>query len=354
MERNVGFWTAYTMCLCMFVVGTTVLILGRKIYIDRPPEGTIVTNAFRIVGAMIKYRHEDGAKPSWQAANGHQPTTLWDDEFVDEVKRALVGCKVFLIYPIYWLCYGQFSNNFVSQAAQMNGHGIPNDFMQNFDPISIIVFVPLLDLLLFPYLRTLGIRFLPISRITLGFIIMSFGMVWAAVVQHYIYTKPPCYVEVGACSDDAPPYNNIHIASQVGAYIFIGLSEILASATGYEYAYTKAPPRLKSFVQSLFLLTNAFGSALNECFLPVLYDPAIMWMYAGIGIACFVCGILIWIFFSALNKTEDKMNYIEGDVKVHTTDDSGELGDVASETNTPPTIVPAGNDEKADEKTEKA
>ena len=313
MERNKGFWTAYTMCLCMFVVGTTILILGRKLYIDLPPEGTVVTDSFRIIGSMIRHRHEDGAKPSWQASRGLEPTTRWDDEFVDEVKRALVGCKVFVIYPIYWLCYGQFSNNFVSQAAQMDGHSIPNDFMENFDPISIIVFVPILDLLLFPYLRERGIRFLPISRIATGFIVMSFGMVWAAVVQHYIYTKPPCYVNVSSpkCSQG---YNNIHIASQVGAYVFIGISEILASATGYEYAYTKAPPRLKSFVQSLFLLTNAFGSALNEAFLPVLGDPDIMWMYSGIGIACFVCGILIWIFFHGLNKKEDEMNYLEGDV----------------------------------------
>lgn len=41
----------------------------------------------------------------------------WDDQFVDEVKRALVACRVFLLYPIYWVVYGQFSNNFVSQGT---------------------------------------------------------------------------------------------------------------------------------------------------------------------------------------------------------------------------------------------
>lgn len=94
----------------------------------------------------------------------------------------------------------------------------------------------------------------------------------------------------------------------------IGIAEIFASATGYEYAYTKAPPRLKSFVQSLFLLTNAFGSALNEAFLPVLYDPAILWMYVGITVACFICGCLVWIFFHKLNDKEEEMNFIEHDV----------------------------------------
>lgn len=320
MERAKGYWTAYTLCLCMFILGTTVLVLGRKMYVDRPPSGTIVTDAFRIIGIMIRNRNTNAPKPSWQTERGMQPSDRWDDQFVDEVKRALTACKVFLIYPIFWLCYGQFSNNFVSQALQMAGHGIPNDFMQNFDAISIILFVPILDLLVYPFLLKHNIRFKPISRITSGFIVMSFGMVWAAVVQHYIYTRPPCYGKP-LCEDSEvdgqAQGNDIHIASQVGAYVFIGIAEILASATGYEYAYTKAPPRLKSFVQSLFLLTNAFGAALNEAFLPVLYDPAIMWMFAGIGIACFLCGCLVWILFRHLNDQEEKLNYMEKDVVVH-------------------------------------
>lgn len=317
MERDVGFYSAFTMCLCMFVVGTTVLILGRKIYIERPPTGTIVTDAFKVVGLMIRYRNTDGAKPSWLAEAGASATVNWDDTFVDEVKRALIACKVFLIYPIFWLCYGQFSNNFVSQALQMAGHGIPNDLMQNFDPIAIIVFLPILDQIVYPFLRKRGIRFKPISRITFGFFVMSLAMMYAAIIQHVIYTRPPCYgkplCDASIVNGEAQG-NDIHIAIQTPAYVMIGIAEIFASATGYEYAYTKAPPRLKSFVQSLFLLTNAFGSALNEAFLPVLYDPAILWMYVGITVACFICGCLVWIFFHKLNDKEEEMNFIEHDV----------------------------------------
>ena len=60
--------------------------------------------------------------------------------------------------------------------------------------------------------------------------------------------------------------------------MLIGISEIFASVTGLEYAYTKAPPGMKSFVQAMYLLTNAFGSALGEALTPVAYDPAILWM----------------------------------------------------------------------------
>jgi POT family proton-dependent oligopeptide transporter len=71
---------------------------------------------------------------------------------------------------------------------------------------------------------------------------------------------------------------------------------------------------MKSFVQSLFLLTNAFGAAINEAFVPALYDPAIMYVYAGLAVGSFLCGCLIWVLFGKLNETEESMNYIEGDV----------------------------------------
>ncbi|CAO2657034.1 Nn.00g058370.m01.CDS01 [Neocucurbitaria sp. VM-36] len=318
MERDVDFWSAYLLCLCVFLVGTLVLVLGRKVYVVRPPQGSVVTDAFRVIWMMIKNRKMDGAKPSYQAGLGRDSNLRWDDHFVEEVKRALVACKVFTFYPIYWVVYNNFSNNFVTQAGQMSGHGIPNDLMQNFDPISIIVVLPIMDRFIFPLLRKWKIPFPPINRIVAGFWIASLAMVYAAVIQYYIYQAGPCYghplCDAAADADGVIQGNNIHIATQTGAYMLIGISEIFASVTGLEYAYTKAPPSMKSFVQSMFLLTNAFGAAIGEALNPLLYDPAIQWMFVGLAVASFVAGCLIWILFHHLNATEDEMNALDQDV----------------------------------------
>jgi POT family proton-dependent oligopeptide transporter len=316
MERDIDFWSAYLLCLCVFLVGTLVLVLGRKVYVVRPPQGSIITDAFRVIGIMIKNRNMDAPKPSYQAGVGREPSTRWDDHFVEEVKRALVACKIFCFYPIYWVVYGQFSNNFVTQAGQMEGHGIPNDLMQNFDPIAIIVFLPLVDQFLMPALRKAKIPFPPVNRIVAGFWIASLAMVYAAVIQHFIYQAGPCYDHPLCPASEVNGVlqgNKIHIAAQTGAYILIGLSEIFASVTGLEYAYTKAPPSMKSFVQSMYLLTNAFGSAISEALNPVLYDPAIQWMFVGLAVSSFIAGCLIWIMFHHLNATEDAMNALDGD-----------------------------------------
>lgn len=98
MERDIGFWSAFTLCICMFAVGVTVLVLGRKMYVDRPPQGSVVTDAFKAIGLMIRYRSMDAPKQSFLLEKGSNKTVTWDDQFVSELQRALTACKVFTLY----------------------------------------------------------------------------------------------------------------------------------------------------------------------------------------------------------------------------------------------------------------
>ncbi|KAG5746278.1 hypothetical protein H9Q69_001221 [Fusarium xylarioides] len=317
MEKYKGFWTAYLMCFCMFNVGIVTLVLRRKTFVNRPPQGSVITDAFKALGMMIAARNTDAAKPSWREANGKTTVVPWNDHFVDELKRALRACKVFIFYPIFWVCYGQFSTNFVTQAGQMQGHGVPNDLMQNFDPISILVFTPLIEKVLYPILRRAGIELRPIARITIGFWLAALCLAYAAIVQHIIYSAGPCYEHPGECAagqdGNTKLPNNVHIAIQTPAYIFIGISEIFISVTGLEYAYTKAPPSMKSFVQSIYLFTNAFGSAIAEALVSEAKDPNFLWLYTGVGISSFVTGCIFYAIFRHYDAQEDAMYDLDRD-----------------------------------------
>lgn len=58
----------------------------------------------------------EAAKPSYQDERGRKYKTSWDDVYIDELKRGLAACRVFLFYPIYWVAYSQMLNNFISQG----------------------------------------------------------------------------------------------------------------------------------------------------------------------------------------------------------------------------------------------
>jgi proton-dependent oligopeptide transporter, POT family len=184
LEANVGFWAAYLLPFCVFFLAVFVLVIGRKRYVTRPPRGSIVLYAFKVIWIGLRNRTLEAAKPSYQeGVGGHKYKTHWNDLFVDEIRRALVACRIFIFFPIYWVCYNQMLNNLISQAAEMQLNGVPNDFLQNIDPIALIVFIPIMDLIVYPTLRRMGIHFRPITRIFFGFMFASAAMAYTAGIQ---------------------------------------------------------------------------------------------------------------------------------------------------------------------------
>ncbi|KAK9235939.1 POT family-domain-containing protein [Lipomyces kononenkoae] len=312
LELHTGFWAAYLLPLLFFFIGIFALIFGKPFYVKKPPRGSVVPNAFLILWIATTHRRMEAAKPSYRAEHG-MSAVLWTDHFVDEVNRALVACKVFVFFPIYWLVYGQMVNNFISQAGEMNTHGIPNDIMQNIDPLAIIIFIPIVDTFVYPYLRKVGIPFRPITRIFFGFLFAAIAMAYAAIVQHLIYTTGPCYEYPLACdaSNGGQIPNDVHVAIQTPAYFFIAMSEIFASVTGLEYAYTKAPSSMKSFVMSMFLLMNAFGSAIGIAISPTAKDPDMVWTYTSLAVVTLFFGCLFFLLFRGYNKDEDLLNSLD-------------------------------------------
>lgn len=89
------------------------------------------------------------------------------------------------------------------------------------------------------------------------------------------------------------------------------MSEIFASITGLEYAFSKAPKNMRSLVMSFFLFMSAISAALGQAFNPLSGDPLLVWNYGSMAVLAFVGGILFWICFRKLDKAEDALNMIK-------------------------------------------
>ncbi|KNG45630.1 peptide transporter ptr2-a [Stemphylium lycopersici] len=304
LELHVGFWSAYLLPLIMFCVGYVVLVRGKKQYIIKPPQGGVIGDCFRALYIAARNGGDlNEAKASAQSHGRNARRINWDDKFIDELKTALVACKVFLFFPVYWVTFSQMMNNFISQAGQMELHGLPNDILPNIDPVTIIILIPLMDRIIYPFIRTrLHLAFQPITRISLGFMVAALAMLYAGILQTYIYAAPPCYFSPSTCAaakiaEGRFKPNEIHVAWQTPAYVLIAVSEILASITGLELAYAKAPENMKSFIMSLFLLTSAGGSALGILIAPLARDPHLQWLYFGLAAAAAATGVIFYRMF---------------------------------------------------------
>ncbi|ELU36627.1 MFS peptide transporter, putative [Rhizoctonia solani AG-1 IA] len=293
-ELHSGF--CLTFCLqptIVYVLVPIVLWVGRHKYVQYPPRGSIHIEAFRVIRRVYKgvwslnpsetFRRMrdpskwDRARPGHAAqAHGNSNVTgeftpTWDDTFVDEMRRTMHAVKIFVFYPLAELRLdNQMTNNIVSQAGVMTTHGVPNDLLQNINAIPHR----------YPGLRRIGCIVRPIQRITLGFMFAAMAMVYASALQNGIYKTNPC----GRFVTDCETRSSLNVWIQTPAYVLISCSEII---TGLEYAYNKAPLRMKSIVMAAFLLTQGVGNALSWALLPVSTDPYLVWnvSYAGSGIA---------------------------------------------------------------------
>ncbi|PGG98225.1 hypothetical protein AJ79_08934 [Helicocarpus griseus UAMH5409] len=342
-EKYVGFYLSFLLPTCMFCLCPFVLYILRNRYSRVRPAGSVYGKAFKVWRLATKgqfswnpfktYRNFqdphlwDRAKPS-NIAN--KPSWMtFDDAWVDEVRRGLKACKVFLWYPLFWLSYNQMLNNLTSQAATMTLNGVPNDIVTNLNPLTLIIFIPLLDRFFYPPLRKLGVNLTPVKRITIGFFLAAFAMVTASVTQHYIYKTGPCGKYANDCAAENIPAP-INVWVQAVAYIFGGVSEIFASVTSLEYAYTKAPKNMRSLVQAVALFMHAFSAAIGQAFVSLADDPLLEWNYAVVGILAAIGGIGFWFTNQGTDKEEDKLNNLPtGDCQTaRTMSDAGRNADV--------------------------
>ncbi|KAF7970982.1 hypothetical protein HWV62_22475 [Athelia sp. TMB] len=328
-EKFVGFWLAYTLPTIVFFLCPIALWLGKDRYVRSPPTGSVLATSLRLwrfaargrwswnpvelIRAMKADDFWENAKPSKQTIESRPSWMTFDDLWVDEVRRGFKACTVFLWFPIYWLTYNQIISNLTSQAATLSTHGIPNDVINNLDPFALIIFIPICDLLIYPALRRAGINFSALKKITAGFITGALAMVWAAVVQYYVYKTNPCGDAAATCEDVAgnPLVSPLSVWIQTGAYLLIAFSEIFASITGLEYAFTKAPRNMRSLVMSVFLFMTAISAAIGEAFNTLSLDPLLIWNYGTMAVIAFIGGILFWFNVRKIDSQEDSLNNIQ-------------------------------------------
>lgn len=318
IELNYSYWAAYLLPTCMFAFAMFIFVAGNKFYVKPQPTQSILVKAVKVFRFARKVANRpenkeakktnkyrlDFAKMENEMPNSAPLTAddvsymFWDDTFVEELKTTIMACKIFIPLSLYWVCYSQLSNNLLSQAAQLNRPaGLPNNIMNNFNPISLIIFIPIFDRLFFPLLRKFKINLFSQQRITIGFFLGACAMIYASVLQSFIYKDP-----VWAATE----VSSISVFVQIPAYVLIAISEIFASITSMEFAYTHAPKSMKSMVSALQLLPNCFAALIGLAISPAAVDPNLTYVYASVAIAAAIAGVLYYITFRHYDQMDEE------------------------------------------------
>ncbi|KAJ4338041.1 peptide transporter ptr2 [Didymella glomerata] len=296
-EKYLGFWVAFLLPGIVYFLLPLLLFFRNKRLVKKPAVGSELVKFFKIIGTAIKGNkgklwgkgYWDAARPATLAAKGRHVT--WTDKSVADVYRTLEACQIFLYFPLWYLNDGGIGAVQSNQGAAMTTRGVPNDLLSHFNPLTIIVFAPILSHGLYPLLRRYNIKFGRIHRITTGFIVAAISGAIGAIVQWRVYKTSPCGYYASDCDGVSP----ITIWWQLPNVMLGSISEVFVNITGYELAYARAPPNMKSIVMALFLFNTALSQALAELLIPAIKDPHLIWVWAGPAIALVVqTAIFVW------------------------------------------------------------
>lgn len=223
-------------------VATLLFFLGRKKYIHLPPSGVRKENFISISWYALSHYSQKGNGSLLDVARQR-----FSAESVEAVKAVWQIIAVFSIVPVFWALNDQNSSEWVLQARDLDLHFLGYTFLpeqvQSANPVLVLIYIPLFNYVILPFLERRNIRLSAYKKIGIGFFLtaLSFGIIYWLQFQ----------IDRGA----SPA-----VGWQLLAYVVITAGEVLVYQTGLEYAYTKAPASMKSTIMAFWLLTISLGN----------------------------------------------------------------------------------------------
>jgi len=123
----------------------------------------------------------------------------------------------------------------------------------------------------------------------IGMFITPFAFVAAAIIQIWI----------------GKGYHP-HVSWQIIQYFLISLGEVLVSVTALEFAYTQAPPSMKSVIMGLWFVTIGTGTLLTGVIaeLNVFSGATFYWFFTGLQLVAAVAFTAVAAWYKpALKET---------------------------------------------------
>lgn len=189
---------------------------------------------------------------------------------------------VFLFMAVFWSLYDQNGSSWVLQAQKLNrsldlrfgpfqmgwlNFELLASQVQAINPILILTLVPLFTWVVYPLVDKV-VKLTALRKIGIGFAFAAASFAIIAVTEHKIQ------------AGETPT-----VLWQFAAYLLLTTAEVMVSITGLEFAYTQAPPAMKSFVTSFYLLSVSLGNfitALVNMLAGSLTGTAYFWFFCGL------------------------------------------------------------------------
>lgn len=234
-------------------------------------------------------RHEQVPTEDDDGRDGHHIQEAGEDNchttpVSRDASQALHLLPLMAFFPIFWMLYDQQGSVWTLQATRMNLHGFQPEQLQFLNPLEIMIFIPLFDKIIYPWMEQRSVNILPVGRMEYGMFLTAVSFVVSTILEQTIRNRPVLSVSV---------------AWQVPQITILTIAEILLNVTGLEFAYSQAPPNMQAFILSLYLFMTAIGNGLGA----LLYGSVFSNLSTATALlVCAVCMFLNMICFAVVAR----------------------------------------------------
>lgn len=287
--RDVGYWLAFLCPGIMYLLVCILMIFVGPRIKKEAPQGSILGKVCKVLGVCLsgnfikRIKHNEFwayAYPEKMAVRGARNPS-WTLQDVRDYAVTFSSCAMFVYWIFFNLNDSGLGTSLNAQAGAMTTKNVPNDLFNNFNQITIIVLLPILDRVIYPALIRSHINFKGVYKIFVGFMLGALSSMVGAILQWRVYSTSPCGYYATDCDDVSP----ITAWYEVIVYALAAAGECFCYTQAYEIAYTRAPDGSKSLVMALFLLMNAFSAAISEACSAALVDPYLIWPFVAVTVA---------------------------------------------------------------------
>jgi proton-dependent oligopeptide transporter, POT family len=228
----------------LMAIATWIFWLGRDRYVHMPASGKENSSQFLAISFHGLLNRRVGA--SWLDS----AKAKFGEARVEAVKAAWAIFAVFSSVVGFWALYDQTGSSWVIQAKQMDlvflGTRFEASQIHALNPILIMLLIPVFTLGIYPLVENYGIRVTPLRKMGAGMFVTAFSFILVGFIQ--------VLLDSGVV---------LNVGWQFFPYLLITAAEVMISITGLEFAYTQAPPSMKSTLMGLWFLTISAGNLLT-------------------------------------------------------------------------------------------
>uniref|UniRef100_U3CJM1 Solute carrier family 15 member 2 n=1 Tax=Callithrix jacchus TaxID=9483 RepID=U3CJM1_CALJA len=180
----------------LMVIALVVFAMGSKMYNKPPPEGNIVAQVLKCIWFALsnRFKNRSGDIPKRQhwldwAAEKYPKQLIMD---VKALTRILF---LYIPLPMFWALLDQQGSRWTLQATRMNRNlgffVLQPDQMQVLNPLLVLIFIPLFDLVIYRLVSKCGIHFSSLRKMAVGMILACLAFAVAAAVEIKINEMAP-------------------------------------------------------------------------------------------------------------------------------------------------------------------